>query len=98
MSTPFTDPTLKKDAVAETTCTAMGDILNRIGDKWSVMIVGHLTHGTMRFNELRHAIGGISQRICAGVWQPPHQGGHQQGHHRWRHSVVEERHGQAHEG
>ena len=63
MSTPFTDPALNKDAVAETTCTAMGDILNRIGDKWSVMIVGHLTHGTMRFNELRHAIGGISQRM-----------------------------------
>jgi DNA-binding HxlR family transcriptional regulator len=44
-------------------CGAMGDILNRIGDKWSVMVVGHLTHKTMRFNELRHAIGGISQRM-----------------------------------
>jgi DNA-binding HxlR family transcriptional regulator len=44
-------------------CSAMGDILNRIGDKWSVMVVGHLTRGTMRFNELRHAIGGISQRM-----------------------------------
>jgi DNA-binding HxlR family transcriptional regulator len=41
----------------------MGDILNRIGDKWSVMIVGYLTRKTMRFNELRHAIGGISQRM-----------------------------------
>ena len=27
------------------------------------MIVGYLTHKTMRFNELRHAIGGISQRM-----------------------------------
>ena len=44
-------------------CNAMGDILNRIGDKWSVMIVGYLTRKTMRFNELRHAIGGISQRM-----------------------------------
>ena len=44
-------------------CTAMGDILNRIGDKWSVMVVGYLTRKTMRFNELRHAIGGISQRM-----------------------------------
>jgi DNA-binding HxlR family transcriptional regulator len=44
-------------------CGAMGDILNRIGDKWSVMVVGHLTKKTMRFNELRHAIGGISQRM-----------------------------------
>src|SRR4051812_20253074 len=43
-------------------CGAMGDILNRIGDKWSVMVVGYLKRKTMRFNELRHAIGGISQR------------------------------------
>lgn len=45
------------------TCNAMADILNRIGDKWSVMIVGFLARKTMRFNELRHAIGGISQRM-----------------------------------
>ena len=45
------------------TCNAMGDILNRIGDKWSVMVVGFLTRKTMRFNELRHGIGGISQRM-----------------------------------
>ncbi|MDC9826488.1 helix-turn-helix domain-containing protein [Devosia sp. ZB163] len=45
------------------TCNAMGDILNRIGDKWSVMIVGYLTRKTMRFNELRNEIGGISQRM-----------------------------------
>ena len=44
-------------------CGAMGDILNRIGDKWSVMVVGRLTRKTMRFNELRHDIGGISQRM-----------------------------------
>lgn len=44
-------------------CTGMADILNRIGDKWSVMVVGFLSRKTMRFNELRHAIGGISQRM-----------------------------------
>jgi DNA-binding HxlR family transcriptional regulator len=44
-------------------CGAMADILNRIGDKWSVMVVGFLNRRTMRFNELRHAIGGISQRM-----------------------------------
>lgn len=45
------------------TCGAMADILNRIGDKWSVMVVGQLSGRTLRFNELRHAIGGISQRM-----------------------------------
>lgn len=44
-------------------CSAMADILNRIGDKWSVMVVGQLSGRTLRFNELRQAIGGISQRM-----------------------------------
>jgi DNA-binding HxlR family transcriptional regulator len=48
---------------AKAVCGGMADILNRIGDKWSVMIVGYLDRKTMRFNELRHAIGGISQRM-----------------------------------
>lgn len=55
------DPREKADAHA--TCTAMADILNRIGDKWSVMVVGYLARQTMRFNELRNTIGGISQRM-----------------------------------
>lgn len=46
-----------------TVCAAMGDILNRIGDKWSVMVVGRLKSGTMRFSELRRAIDGVSQRM-----------------------------------
>lgn len=55
------DPRNRHEAAA--TCTAMADILNRIGDKWSVMVVGYLAPKTMRFNELRNAIGGISQRM-----------------------------------
>ena len=46
-----------------TNCTAMGDILSRIGDKWSVMVVGALNDGPVRFNELGRQIGSISQRM-----------------------------------
>jgi DNA-binding HxlR family transcriptional regulator len=53
----------RTDGNQKEVCGAMGDILNRIGDKWSVMVVGQLTRKTMRFNELRHTIGGISQRM-----------------------------------
>lgn len=46
------------------TCTAMSDILNRIGDKWSVMVVAQLGQNrTMRFSQLRRAVDGISQRM-----------------------------------
>lgn len=45
-------------------CMAMTDILNRIGDKWTVMVVGILArHGTLRFNELKRMINGVSQRM-----------------------------------
>ena len=44
-------------------CRAVGDVLSRVGDKWSVLVVTRLGDGPLRFNELRRAIGGISQRM-----------------------------------
>lgn len=44
-------------------CLAVREVLNRVGDKWSVQIVSLLGDGTMRFSELRRAIEGISQRM-----------------------------------
>ena len=44
-------------------CRAVSEILQRVGDKWTVLVVRRLGDGTMRFNELRHAIGGISQKM-----------------------------------
>jgi DNA-binding HxlR family transcriptional regulator len=44
-------------------CRAVSDVLARIGDKWSVLVVTRLGDGPRRFNELRRAIGGISQRM-----------------------------------
>jgi DNA-binding HxlR family transcriptional regulator len=37
--------------------------LNRIADKWTVMIVGRLAKGTLRFGELRREILGVSQKM-----------------------------------
>ena len=44
-------------------CRAISDVLSRVGDKWSVLVVSKLGGGTKRFNELRREIGGISQRM-----------------------------------
>ena len=38
-------------------------ILDRVGDKWSVLVVGTLEAGPVRYTELAHAIPGISQRM-----------------------------------
>jgi DNA-binding HxlR family transcriptional regulator len=44
-------------------CRAVSDILGRVGDKWTVLVVGFLSSGPMRFSELRRSIGGISQKM-----------------------------------
>ena len=38
-------------------------VLDRVGDKWSVLILGTLSSGPLRFTELLHGISGISQRM-----------------------------------
>lgn len=44
-------------------CLAVREVLNRVGDKWSVFIVGMLGEGPKRFSDLRRSIEGISQRM-----------------------------------
>jgi DNA-binding HxlR family transcriptional regulator len=39
------------------------EILARVGDKWSVLIVMLLSEGPKRFSELKRSIDGISQRM-----------------------------------
>jgi DNA-binding HxlR family transcriptional regulator len=39
------------------------DLLDRLADKWSLLVVELLGGGTHRFTELRRAIDGISQRM-----------------------------------
>ena len=39
------------------------EILDRIGDKWSVLVVSLLGEGRKRFSELRRSIDGVSQRM-----------------------------------
>jgi DNA-binding HxlR family transcriptional regulator len=44
-------------------CRAVSEVLARIGDKWSVLVVSTLGDGPKRFNQLRKALGSISQRM-----------------------------------
>lgn len=54
----------------EKTCLIRGDggrairgILDRIGDKWTLLVVATLEAGRLRFGELQQRIPGISQRM-----------------------------------
>ena len=44
-------------------CRAVSEVLSRVGDKWTVLVVSTLGDGAKRFNELRKALGSISQRM-----------------------------------
>jgi DNA-binding HxlR family transcriptional regulator len=41
------------------------DVLDRIGDQWSLLVLATLSDGTMRFNELARAIGDISKQMLS---------------------------------
>lgn len=41
------------------------DILDRIADRWSLLVLLCLQDGTLRFSELRRTIGDISQRMLS---------------------------------
>lgn len=44
-------------------CRAVSEILQRVGDKWTVLVVDKLGDRRMRFSELMAAVGGISQKM-----------------------------------
>lgn len=50
-------------AIHGSICRSVAPVLNRVGDKWSMMIVMLLADGPKRFSELKRAIEGISQRM-----------------------------------
>ena len=44
-------------------CRAVSEVLSRVGDKWTILVVGELGNGPRRFNEIRRSLGSISQRM-----------------------------------
>lgn len=48
-------------------CRAVSEILSRVGDKWTVLVVGYLGAGPLRFSELKRAVGGISQKMLTST-------------------------------
>jgi len=44
-------------------CAPVREILDRVGDKWSLYIIAKLYDGPLRFNEIKREVDGISQRM-----------------------------------
>ena len=58
-----THTSVRKIDTSHDDCQAIAETLDRIGDKWTVLVVGALERGPLRYNEIRRAIEGISQRM-----------------------------------
>jgi DNA-binding HxlR family transcriptional regulator len=44
-------------------CRAISEVLARVGDKWTVLVVNLMGSGPKRFSEIKREVGGISQRM-----------------------------------
>lgn len=44
-------------------CKSLADVLASVGDKWTIMVVGALSKGSLRYNEVQRRVSGISQRM-----------------------------------
>jgi DNA-binding HxlR family transcriptional regulator len=49
------------------TCRAVGDVLGRIGNKWSILIMVLLAERPRRFNEMRREIGVVTQKVLTST-------------------------------
>jgi len=44
-------------------CQSVSDVLARVGDKWSLLVIYMLSNQSMRFSELKRSLGSISQKV-----------------------------------
>jgi DNA-binding HxlR family transcriptional regulator len=63
---PFPASVTLEEPLRHAACKAR-QILDRVGDKWSLAVIYQLGAGTKRFTELRRGIEGISQRMLTAT-------------------------------
>jgi DNA-binding HxlR family transcriptional regulator len=54
---------MRKPHDAHFECRQVGEILTRVGDKWTMQVVVVLRDGPRRFNDLKRQVDGISQQM-----------------------------------
>lgn len=55
--------TTERPYIAHDGCLKVSQVLARVGDKWTVLVVMALYDGPRRFNEIKRMVGGVSQRM-----------------------------------
>ena len=54
---------LPEGGITHGECAKVSQVLGRVGDKWTVIVVMQLGDGSRRFSEIKRQIGDISQRM-----------------------------------
>jgi len=52
-----------ESSLSATDCKGLADVLGSVGDKWTIMVVGALSKGALRYNEVQRRVSGISQKM-----------------------------------
>ncbi|WP_280885341.1 helix-turn-helix domain-containing protein [Streptomyces sp. LBL] len=50
-------------------------VLDRVGDKWTLLVIGTLQDGLLRYSDLQRTIPGISQRMLSRTLAQLHEDG-----------------------
>ena len=58
-----TNISVPQESLTPSDCRGLADVLSSVGDKWTIMVVGALSKGQLRYNEIRRRVSGISQRM-----------------------------------
>jgi DNA-binding HxlR family transcriptional regulator len=57
------DVTIEAPAIDHSDCRRVSQLLARVGDKWSVLIIMTLARAPKRFSEIKRSVDAISQRM-----------------------------------
>ena len=52
-----------EESLSPADCKGLADVLASVGDKWTIMVVGALSHGPLRFNAIQRRGSGLSPRM-----------------------------------
>src|SRR4051794_36118216 len=53
--------------IDEAVCEAVADVLTRVGDKWSLLVLHALSQRGMRFSELKRNLGTVTQKVLTAT-------------------------------
>ncbi len=58
-----TNKNVPTEALGPADCKGLAEVLMSVGDKWTILVVGALSKGQLRYNEIQRRVSGISQRM-----------------------------------